>query len=405
MIRVLQVLGTVGLGGAESRVMDLYRHMDRSEIQFDFLVTQGTGRHYEEEIKNLGGKIYYLPRFRVINIGEYKKACREFFETHKGEYAAVHGHMTSTAAVYLPIAKKAGVPLTIAHARSAGVDPGIKGKITRFMRRNLYKRCDMMLSCSDEASVSAFGQAHAKDVKFMPNAIDTKDFIFDASVRTEIRAKHNLDDRFIIGHVGSFRYAKNHEFLVELFANLLKEWEQDNLKEKIGMPRPVLMLLGDGELRSQIEEKVERLGISADVIFTGNIAPVAPYYQAFDMLIFPSHYEGMPGTVVEAQAAGLPCIISDKITPQVGVTDLVTYMSLDVSMEEWISAILEKATSCRTPSEEKETAKSEDRQSCEEKFYDSRMNVKNKEGLPLSETLYDVNEQVKYYRELYIGDH
>jgi len=185
MTRVLQVLGTTGLGGAESRVMDLYRHMDRDSLQFDFLVTRGTKGYYEHEIDSLGGKIFYLPPFRVYNYFSYRRACKAFFKEHKGEYAAVHGHMTSTAAIYLPIAKKAGVPLTIAHARSAGVDPGIKGKITRFMRRNLYKKCDRLLSCSDEASIAAFGAkknedgtcfAHGKEVTFMPNAIDSASF-------------------------------------------------------------------------------------------------------------------------------------------------------------------------------------------------------------------------------------
>lgn len=385
MLRVLQVLGTTGLGGAESRIMDLYRHMDRDEIQFDFLVTQGTSDYYSGEIKSLGGKIYYLPAFRVYNYFKYKKACKDFFANHKNEYKAVHGHMTSTAAIYLPIAKSYGVPLTIAHARSAGVDPGLKGKITQLLRCSLYKKCDRLFSCSDEASIVAFGaklqaddngggvcMAHGRSVTFMPNAIDTKEFAFNETVREKIRQEYNISNRIIVGHVGSFRYAKNHEFVLEVFKELHESYK------KKGINPPILMLLGDGELKEKIEEKAVSLGIKEDVIFTGNKTPVAPFYQAFDILLFPSFYEGMPGTVVEAQASGLKCLISDRITSQVGVTDLVEFMSLDKSSKAWADKL-------------------------EEMLHLSirRDEVFSKEGKPLYKTMFDVNMQKDFYKELY----
>jgi len=380
MIRVLQVLGTTGLGGAESRVMDLFRHMNREEIMFDFLVSKGTKGYYEDEIESLGGKIYYLPRFVVYNLPEYVKAVKAFFEEHKGEYAAVHGHMTSTAAIYLPIAKKAGVPLTIAHARSAGVDPGLKGMITRILRKGLSRKCDIMLTCSNEAGVSVFGAvngyASGKKVEFVPNAIDTGEFSYNQKIREEIREKYGLTGKCIIGHVGSFRYAKNHEFLIEVFARVLQIY-QDN-PSVTACREPHLMLLGDGELRESIADKVASLAITDNVTFTGNITPVAPFYQAFDALLFPSNYEGMPGTVVEAQAAGLPSLISDRITPQVGVTPLVTYMSLDDSIDDWADKLINLLMADN-----------------------DRLHVLTYDGLPLGETLYDVNKQVIFYNKLY----
>lgn len=372
MIRVLQVLGTAGLGGAESRVMDLFRHIDREQIQFDFLVTSGTKKYYEEEIERLGGHVYYLPPFRIYNYFSYRKACVSFFNEHKGDYAAVHGHMTSTASIYLPIAKKSGVPLTIAHARSAGVDPGIKGILTRWLRKRLPDKCDIMLSCSDEASEAVFGKAKDK-VIFMPNAIDTADFIFDKKIRDEIRNKYDIGDRFVVGHVGSFRYAKNHVMILKVFKEVMNKWEKGEVPA-----RPLLMLLGDGGLRPQIEEMAKELNISDDVIFTGNMTPVAPFYQAFDVLLFPSHYEGMPGTVVEAQASGLASLISDKITSQVGVTDIVKYMSLDEDAENWANML------CKLASMDTD-----------------RSNVITKEGKKLSETMYDVGRQAGYYTKLY----
>ncbi len=378
MLRVLQVLGTTGLGGAESRVMDIYRHINRKEIQFDFLVTAGTKGYYEKEIESLGGRIYYLPAFRVYNIVKYRNACKAFFKARRGDYVAVHGHMTSTASIYLPIAKKAGVPLTIAHARSAGVDPGIKGTITRILRKKLYKKCDLMLSCSNEASQAVFGAklvpdkngktkavSDGKEVIFMPNAIDTKAFAFDEETRTEIRKKYNINDKFVVGHVGSFRYAKNHSRILDIFAKA---------KEQSSKPM-VLMLLGEGELMAEMQEKVKELGIVDSVMFLGNINPVSPYYQAFDVLLFPSHYEGMPGTVVEAQAAGLPCLVSENITKQAKITEIVTYMSLDEPTQKWAETLLALGNRDR-----------------------------HRADKDMANTLYDVNEQVKYYSKLYSGE-
>ncbi len=369
MIRVLQVLGTIGLGGAESRVMDLYRHMDRDKIGFDFLVTEGTDDHYRQEIEDMGGRVYHLPAFRIVNLMQYKKACNDFFRTHckdgVSEYAAVHGHMTSTASIYLPIAKKWGVPLTIAHARSAGIDPGLKGYATRILRANLYRRCDKLLACSDMAGDSVFGKG--RDYEFIPNAIDTKALAYDVSARRTVREKYGIsDNEKLIGHVGSFRFAKNHGFIIDIMAELIKEH-----------PEYKLMLVGDGGLKKEIEDKVSVLGLKDRVIFTGSISPVAPYYSAFDVLLFPSVYEGMPGTVVEAEAAGLVCLISDSITGQVVVTDKVTQMSLARSASEWADRLVSIG------------------------YSEDRSDVTTLSGDRLSDTLYDVNKQVGYYMGLY----
>lgn len=366
MIRVLQVLGKTNLGGAESRIMDLYRHMDREEVQFDFLVHYREKGYFDEEIKKLGGEIYYLPSFRVYNYFAYKKACRAFFEEHK-EFAAVHGHMTSTAAIYLPEAKRAGIPLTIAHARSAGVDKGLKGTITKFLRRKLYKKCDRMFACSDLAAAAVFGKKRYEEnrVTILPNAVDTKEFLRDEEVRMQIRREYGIEDKFVIGHVGRFHYAKNHEFLLDIFAELLKKKEN-----------AVLMLLGDGPLKEEMQQKAQQLEIADKVIFTGNQAPVAPFYQAFDFFLFPSRFEGLPGTVVEAQAAGISCLISDTITKQVKATDLVNFMSIEKSAQEWADEVMRL---------------------CEQQ--DSRTGCYD-----LSATSYDVNNQVAFYKKVYMGE-
>ena len=363
MMRVLQVLGKTNLGGAESRIMDLYRHMDREQIQFDFLIHYKEKGYFDDEIKKLGGNIYYLPSFRVYNYFEYKKACRRFFEEHS-YFAAVHGHMTSTAAIYLAEAKRAGIPLTIAHARSAGVDKGLKGMLTKLLRMNLYKKCDKMFACSDLAAEAVFGKKRYEEnrVTILPNAVDTKGFLPNEKVRTKLRMKYGLEDKFVIGHVGRFHYAKNHEFLLKIFAEILKQKEN-----------ALLMLLGDGPLKEETMQQAERLGIVEKVIFTGNQTPVAPFYQAFDFFLFPSRFEGLPGTVVEAQAAGLKCLISDTITKQVKATELVNFMSIEKTAKEWADEVLQMQLQPK------------------------------KENYNLSETNFDVNNQVSFYKKVYSG--
>ena len=369
-IRVLHVLGTTNLGGAESRIMDLYRHMDREKIQFDFLIHTTKEGFFDQEIKQLGGKIYRLPSFRMYNYFAYEKACREFFAEHR-EFQVVQGHMTSTASIYLPIAKKEGIPMTIAHARSAGVDKGIKGWITKLLRKNLYRKCDYMFACSDLAARAVFGdgQYEAGKVVFVPNAVDTKDFAPDEHMRAEIRKEYGLEDSFVIGHVGRFHYAKNHEFILDIFTEVLKQNKQVKL-----------FLLGDGPHRQEIEEKATELRIKEKVIFAGNQNPVAPYYQAMDVFLFPSRFEGMPGTVVEAQAAGLPCLIADTITTQVKVTELVAFLSLAQDAKLWAEQLSRIMT--------------------------ERKAQKNSETeIDFSKTNYDVNYQVKQYEQFYLtGD-
>ena len=335
-IRVLQVLGTTNLGGAESRIMDLYRHIDREKIRFDFVVHTGDKGYFDEEIESLGGKIYRLPAFRVYNYFSYRKAWKQFFKKHT--FDVVHGHMTSTASIYLPIAKKSGVSMTIAHARSAGVDKGIKGTITKWLRSSLYKKADKLIACSDYAAEAVFGKDRMKQGKVLviPNAINTNDFCYDEEIRNKMRTKLGIQNRFVIGHVGRFHYAKNHDFLIDIFAEIKKQKED-----------ALLLLAGDGPLKTEIEEKVQALHLQESVRFLGAVSPVSPYYQAMDVFLFPSHFEGMPGTVVEAQAAGLHCMISDTITKQVKATSLVEFIPLSEPVSVWAEKILEKVGSSR----------------------------------------------------------
>lgn len=363
-VHVLHVLGGVGLGGAESRIMDLYRQMNREEIRFDFLVhsaavkrgfqevRQRSGgskkkkksdecvrkpQFYDEEIRALGGHIYVLPKFKVYNYFAYRKAAADFFAAH-GEFRVVQGHMTSTAGIYLPAAKKAGVPVTVAHARNAGVVKGPKGFATKFFRRGLAGKADYCFACSALAGQDVFGEKamDAGKVRIIHNAIDVGRFTYREQVRREVRAQLGISGELVLGHVGRFEYQKNHPYLLEVFAEVCRE-----------RPDARLLLLGDGEDRAAMEEKARQLGVADRVSFLGNRRDAERFYQAMDVFLLPSFFEGLPGVLVEAQAAGLCCIVSDTVTREAKATDLVTYLGIGEPPARWAEEILKQAVYVR----------------------------------------------------------
>ncbi len=338
MIRVLHVVGRLDIGGAESRIMDLYRNSNPEEIQFDFMQHTTDRCAFEAEVEELGGHVYHVPRFRITNLLSYRKAWKEFFKEHP-EIDVVHGHMTSTAAIYLPIGKKIAKAHTIAHARSAGVDPGIKGKITQFLRKNLAEKCDQCFACSKLAGEAVFGKKAWQEgkVKYIPNAIEVEQFAYDVKKREEIRYNLMIQDKFVVGHVGRFSPVKNHEYLLDVLEALVENNKKNPSQER---KEVVLLLVGDGPLREEIMEKTAARGLSAQVLFVGNQKNVWEYYQAMDCFLLPSFYEGLPGTAVEAQCSGLPCILSDTITNEAAVTELVSYKSIKSSPKEWANCIM-----------------------------------------------------------------
>lgn len=344
-IRILHVLGGTGLGGAESRIMDLYRQMDREEIQFDFLVHSSAvntfcedapereAQFYDEEIGRLGGRIYVLPKFKLYNYLTYRNAVQDFFEKHH-EFRVVQGHMTSTASIYLPIAKQYGIPITAAHARSAGVDRGPKGIATKLLRKNLYKKADYCFACSEMAGVSVFGKKRVDEgkVRIIYNAIDACKYTYQPDKRNRMREKLAVEGKLVLGHVGRFSAPKNHPYLIDIFASLCSVRED-----------AVLVLLGDGPDRAAAEDRCKELGIREKVLFMGNCKQPEDYYQAFDLFLLPSLYEGLPGVLVEAQAAGLRCLVSDTVTTEARATDLVTYLDIRKPASVWADEILVQA--------------------------------------------------------------
>lgn len=331
MIRVLQVLNSMGCGGAENMIMNLYRKIDKTKVQFDFLVHTEKKCFFDDEILQLGGNIYKVPYFNGMNLIEYERALDSFFSKHP-EIKIVHGHLGSCANIYLRIAKKYGI-YTIAHSHNTNPKKiTLKNMAYRLFNLQTRKVADFFFGCSEAAGRDRFGEKIFKSEKFLTlnNAIETDAYKFDEKERDRIRAELGIKDKFVVGHVGRFSEQKNHNYLLDIF-KCISDKKED----------AVLMLVGGGSLEPKIRKKVEMLGLKDKVIFTGVRSDVNLLLQAMDCFVFPSFFEGLPVTIVEAQAAGLSCFISDTITKEVCISDLVKMLSINADPEIWSRAVLE----------------------------------------------------------------
>ena len=302
MIRILQVLGAMEYGGMESFVMNLYRQMDRSKIQFDFLTHHGRRGAFEDEIEAMGGKVYHTTVTDDGNMIRYLRALKALYAEHP-EYRIVHGHLGSMAYWYLGEAEKQGVPWRILHSHVSSYVPSLKGYVKDFLFRFSPRHANIRMACSEEAGVYQF-----KDQPFevISNGIDVEHFRFQPETRNKIRQELGLESRFVIGHVGRFFPEKNHAYLIRVFSALKKQ-----------MPDAALVLIGIGYLQESVMTMVRELGLEKDVLFLGLQKDPAPYYQAMDVFVLPSLYEGLPLTGVEAQSAGLPCLFTDKVSSRI----------------------------------------------------------------------------------------
>lgn len=331
-LRVLQVVTHMERGGLESMLMNYYRHIDREKIQFDFLVHRQERAAYDDEIEAMGGRIYRLPRL-VPWSKAYLAALNRFFDEHT-EYRIVHAHQDCLSSVILKTAERHNIPVRIAHSHSANQDKNIKYPIKLWYKRKIPRHATHLFACGKEAGGWMFSGAPYQIVN---NAIDAAAYTYDVDKRGELRRQLVLADELVIGHVGNFTQPKNHPFLLEIFTALLK-------KE----PNAVLLLVGGGEEMSQIREKAQKLGIAEHVHFLGVRSDAADLMQAMDVFVFPSLYEGLGIALIEAQAAGLPCVVSDTIPHEAYLTDLVDSESLSAPVEKWAEKILAKRAIPRT---------------------------------------------------------
>ena len=341
MVRVLQAIGSLYLGGSQTMVMNLYRNIDRSKMQFDFIIDHTVDMDFEEEIKSLGGKIYIMPTFRGYNVVQVIKAWNHFFATHP-EYKVIHSHVRSYASVYLPIARKYGLK-TIIHSHSTSNGSGFPSLVKQIMQYPLRYQADCYVGCSEHAGKWLFGKKVVEGNKFhvLQNAIDINEYQYNEVARDLIRKELGLNNEILFGHVGRFHESKNPIFLLEIFNQL-----------HCKMPNSKLAMVGDGDLRTKIEEKIRQLNLEEAVYLLGTRSDVKAILQAMDCFLFPSCWEGVPVTVVEAQAAGLPCFVSDTVTKNVGVSKLVHYLPIDQGTEPWIKAITDDKLERKSAAEE-----------------------------------------------------
>lgn len=328
-IRIVHNIASLHLGGSQAFVMNMYRNIDRSKVQFDFVVTPETKEGFYDEITNLGGKIFSCPRYKGTNHIQYNKWWDDFFNEHP-EYKVIHGHVRSTASIYLKIAKRHGL-VTIAHSHSTSNGNGISAILKRIMQLPIRKQADYLFACSDKAGKWLYGEKAITQQNYymIPNGVDLKRFEFDVNKRNQMRMTLGIKkDMMILGHIGRLSTPKNHKFLLNVF----NKYHKINSNSK-------LLLVGDGELFDCIKEHIDKLNISDAVIMTGSKQNTEDYYQVMDIFVFPSLWEGLPVSVVEAQANGLQCLISDVITHDVDLTDLIQYLPLDEEL--WLGAIVE----------------------------------------------------------------
>lgn len=327
-IRVLQSFAGLGRGGAEQLAMNWYRRIDRSRIQFDF-VAEHSERTYEhvDEIESLGGRVFFVPRYRFSGLLDYIGAWRRLLAEHP-EWSIVHAHHTTPAAIYLTVARTMN-RICIAHSHNTDQQRSLKAFMRRALGRPLNLIANQRLACGVAAGRAMFGRG---SFEVVPNSISVEDFEFKSETRDEIRSDLKVGSDLVVGHVGRFSEVKNHRAIVDVFTRLL-----------LRRPTARLVLVGEGPLRSDIEYLVADRGIAERVEFLGSRDDVNRLMNAMDVLLLPSLYEGLPVTLVEAQANGLPSVISDTITDEVRLTPTIRAVPLAADPDRWVDAIVEAA--------------------------------------------------------------
>lgn len=333
-IRVLQVLGILDRGGAETMIMNLYRNVDREKLQFDFVVHTSRTGAYDAEVAALGGRIFHAPEYRVINHLQYVWWWKQFLKKHP-EYVVVHSHIRSTASLFLPIVKSFGRK-TIIHSHSTSDGSGIKAITKHLLRCNITKHADYLFACSDVAGQWLFGKTatERKPYYVLNNAIDVKRFAFDADAADRVRTEFGLQQMFLMGTVGRITPQKNPFGIIKIIKSVCGQCDDARF-----------LWVGTGELEDAVKAQVRAEGLEQKVIFCGVRSDIPELLSAMDVFVFPSNWEGLPVSVIEAQASGVTCLLSDTITEAVCITPAAVRLPLqDVALwTEHITRIRENS--------------------------------------------------------------
>lgn len=326
-IRILQVVTRMGRGGAETMIMNYYRCLDREKYQFDFLVHRQERAEYDDEIEQLGGRIFRAIPIRPGNYLKYFSFLDGFFRKHAQDFIAVHCHIQENSGFALMYASKYGIKNRLSTSHCAGRTFDFKYPFRMFASYFLDKYVTLRLSCGVEAGKTLY---RGKKFEVIPNAINVDKFVFNPISREQIRKQLDLGNSFVIGNVARLSAEKNHLFMIDIFEELLKK--KSNAK---------LVLVGEGSMRTIIQKTIEKRLLGDKIIMLGLRNDVDKVLQAFDILLFPSIYEGLPLSVIEAQTSGLRCILSDTIDKNIKITKNVLFCSLQDSPAYWAQTLLE----------------------------------------------------------------
>ncbi len=327
-IRVLQVLTIMNRGGAETMVMNYYRHIDRCKVQFDFLVHRQERGAYDDEIEALGGRIFRIPP--IFNFFAHQKAVKRFFNEHP-EYQIIHGHVGELGYFIYKEAAKRGVSTIIAHAHNASCDRNWKWAVRTVLKHLIRPYITIPMTCGYEAAVWLFGKKMAQKAIMLNNAIDAQKYAFNEKIRNQVRRDMGWEGHWVIGDVARFSPQKNHIGLLTIFKEVLE-------KE----PKALLALVGEKTgLYEEVKQKAEAIGIAHAVQFLGTRTDIPQLLQGFDVYCSPSLYEGLSVSMVEAQASGLHVVTSNKVPQQVAIIpELLSFIPLTAENNTWTKSLL-----------------------------------------------------------------
>ena len=335
MIRVLQSVSNMSRAGIETMLMNYYRHIDRSLLQFDFLANKPVAGEYDEEIRSLGGRVFVSPGLNPVRFPAYERFMAKLVK-ESPEIKIVHGHNEAMAFYALESARRAGIRVRIAHAHNTRILRDYKYPLKMVCKRLLPGAATDLWACGTDAGLYYFGSKRWEEKGvILHNAIELSRFRYDEAKRVETRRAHGLEDAYLIGHVGRFNKQKNHERLLEIFAEVRR-----------AEPKARLVLIGVGELEEAMRQKAGQLGMAGEVLFCGQMADVSPWYQAMDCFVLPSLFEGLPVVGIEAQASGLPCVFSDRVTKEAQITPDACRLALKEDNAAWVSRILSLRGGC-----------------------------------------------------------
>lgn len=324
-IRILQVVNIMDRAGLENMLINYYRNIDRSKVQFDFLTHRDDKGAYDDEIVRMGGKVYHAPRLLPHNYLKYFKFMKKFFLKHT-EYQIIHSHIDTMSSFPLFAAKKAGIPFRISHSHSSKLDKDFKLPIKFIGKMLTPKFANKHFACGKKAGEFLYKKGAFEIIN---NAVDLNKFKFNEALRRKKRKELKISENtFVIGHVGRYMYIKNQSFLIDVFNEVLK-YNSDS----------ILMLIGKGPDEVFLRKKVEELKIVDKVMFLIDRDDVNELYQVMDIFVMPSLFEGLPLVAIEAQANGLPCVVSSNISNEVLLTNNIQSFDLTMGEKLWANRL------------------------------------------------------------------